>query len=100
MRKMEFLRRKKKHTKSNRRWRLLSKNKKMKEDKEMQKIKKLLKLNTPKPKINWIWILLLNTFRRNGTGSKPKENSWPRREREVRVKERKRRSELHGLFRY
>ena len=42
MRKMEFLRRKKKHIKSNRRWRLLSKNKKMKEDKEMQKIKKLL----------------------------------------------------------
>jgi len=35
-----------------------------------------------------------NTFRKNGTGSKQKVNSLPRKEREEKERERKRRSEL------
>ena len=97
LRRMRFLKRKKKLTRRLRRWRHFAKSKKTRDVKEKPRIKKLLKQNKPKLKKRWIWTLLPNTFRENGTGSKPKVNSSPRREREVRKERRERKSD-HGQF--
>lgn len=96
---MRFLRRKKKLTKRLKRWRHCVKSKKMRDVKEKQKIKRLLKPNKPKSKKRWTWTLQQSMFRENGTGSKQKVNSLQRREREERREKRRRSDEIIYLDR-
>ena len=65
----------------------------MKNVRERPKTKRLLKLNKKKSSQSWTWILQLNMSKENGTGFKPRVSSSLRREKEARVKERRRKSE-------
>ena len=91
--KRRFLKRKKKLTRSLKKWNPYAKSKRMRGDKESRKIRKLQKQNKLRSKRKWTWILLLNMFRESGTGSKPKESSLQKKERRVRVVKRRKRSE-------
>lgn len=91
--KKRFLRRKKKLIKSRKRWKPYAKSKRMRGDKESRKTRKPQKQNKLRSKTKWTWTLLLNMSRESGTGSRPKESSWQRKERRVRVVKRRRRSE-------
>jgi hypothetical protein len=70
-------------------------NKKTSETKEELKMKNKKPSKNKNSRRKSTWILLRSTFSRNGIGTTPKENIWPRRGKEkVRVaKKEKRRSE-------
>jgi len=56
LKRMKFLRKKKKHIKKLKKWRLFVKSRKTKDGREKQKIMRLLKQSRPKSKKRWIWI--------------------------------------------